>query len=59
MASWFLDLLVRYDAEPESLESIEAQLQRIRCIRTRCLTHLANTRLPIAVARRIRESFLS
>ena len=49
MASWFLDLLVRYDAEPESRESIEAQLQRIRCIRFRSFTHLANTRPGVAI----------
>ena len=44
-----VDLLLRYDAEPEAREKIEAQVERIRTSRLRTIKHLFNTRPEIIV----------
>ena len=43
------ELFLRYDAEPEQRENIEAQLARVQSIRFRATTHLVNTRPDIVV----------
>lgn len=44
-----IDLLNRWNDEPESREHVEAQIEKIQNIRLRCLTYLAATRPEIVV----------
>jgi hypothetical protein len=44
-----IGLFNRWNKEPEERENIEAELEKIRGLRLRCITHLATTRPEIAI----------